>query len=268
MNAIFETYNSLVNKFRVIEKDTGPDEIHDKRVILRRIFPVLTAFGISPSKVKNGDKAFKLYGKLRDIQVQIDKLENLELNPPFIEYLEFLKVKESKLKEKVHKFSIRNEVKYPLIKKKMKVNVDKIKIKAIKQQIILIAKIQSLINGDAIKFHLIRIDFKKYRYIVEVLRYIDIIDEEKLEEMKYYQDMLGEIHDYEVFNNAVRRYCKKRSQFEVIDIDIFIKNQIVLEENFINSAKKLIEICKSVIYNNSYIIGLNSNFNSKTDQRF
>ena len=62
MKSIIENYNMLVSKFQEMEKETTPDEIHDKRVILRRIFPILTAFDINPSKVKNGEKTFKLFG--------------------------------------------------------------------------------------------------------------------------------------------------------------------------------------------------------------
>ncbi|MEI8047109.1 MAG: CHAD domain-containing protein [Bacteroidota bacterium] len=264
MNSIFKTYNSLVQKFHEIEKDSTPDEIHDKRVILRRVFPILTAFGISHSKVKNGGITFKLFGKLRDIQVQIEKLGKAELTPSLIEYLEFLKTKELKLREKVRKFSKKEKLKFPVIKKKLKVNSKKIKIRANKLLISLTAKIQSLVNGNAIEIHLIRIDFKKYRYMVEVLDYIEVIDEKKLDEMKHYQDVLGQIHDFEVFFNAAGKYYRKRKLVEDEDLAVFKKEQIILEENFKNEAKEFIGICKSVLGKNDPIHSLNSQANSKT----
>ena len=250
-----------------MEKVTTPDEIHDKRVILRRIFPILTAFDINPSKVKNGEKAFKLFGKLRDIQVQIERLENTEQYPQLIEYLEFLKEKEVKLKEKVSKFSKKKELKFPKIKKKKKVDAKRIKSKAIQQLNILTGDIQSLINFDLIEIHKIRIDFKKYRYLVEVLRYIESINEGKLDEMKHYQDILGEIHDYDVLIKGIKKYYKKKKLEEQVDVDELEKEQNTLEEKFENEAEQFIEICRAVISIKNDIVDVNTEINSQTDPK-
>ena len=267
MNLIIENYNVLVSKFQEMEKETTPDEIHDKRVILRRIFPILTAFNINPSKVKNGEKAFKLFGKLRDVQVQIERLENTEQYPQLIEYLEFLKEQELKLKEKVSKFSKKKELKFPKIKKKKKVDTKRIKTKAIQQLNILTEKIQSLINFDLIEIHKIRIEFKKYRYLVEVLIYIEIIDEGKLEEMKHYQDMLGEIHDYDVLIKGIKKYYKKKKSEEQVDVDDLEKEQNTLEEKFENEAEQFIEVCRAVISIKNDIVDVNTETNSITDRK-
>jgi CHAD domain-containing protein len=251
MKPIIENYNMLVSKFQEMGKDTSPEVIHDKRVILRRIFPILTAFDINPRKVKNGEKAFKLFGKLRDIQVQIQKIENSELNVELNEYLEFLKEKELKLKEKVSKFSKKKELKFPKIKKKKKVDTKKITNKTNWQLNILSEKIQSLINFDVIEIHSIRVDFKKYRYLIEVLKYIENIDEKKLEEMKRYQDILGEIHDYEVLINGIKKYYKKKKLYESVDVDVLENEQNTLEEKFEDEAETFIMICQTVIpFNN------------------
>ena len=264
MKSIIENYNMLVSKFQEMEKETTPDEIHDKRVILRRIFPILTAFDINPSKVKNGEKTFKLFGKLRDIQVQIEKLDTPEPYPQLIEYLQFLKEQELKLKEKVSKFSKKKELKYPKIKKKKKVDTKRIKTKAIQQLNILTEKIQSLINFDLIEIHKIRIEFKKYRYLVEVLNYIENIVEQKLEEMKHYQDVLGEIHDYDVLIKGIKKYYKKKKLEDPVDVDDLDKEQNTLEEKFENEAEQFIEVCRAVIGVKNNIVDLISETNSKT----
>ena len=267
MKSIIENYNLLVSKFQEMEKETTSDEIHDKRVILRRIFPILTAFDINPSKVKNGEKAFKLFGKLRDIQVQIEKLESSEINTELIEYLEFLKEKEVKLKLKVCKFSKKKKLKFPEIKKKKKVDTKKIKIKALKQLSKLTDKIQSLINFDDIEIHTIRVDFKKYRYLVEVLKYIENIDEGKLEEMKNYQDILGEIHDYEVLITGINKYYNKKKLEDQVDVDILENEQNTLEEKFENEAEQFIEVCRAVISIKNDIVDVNTEINSQTDPK-
>lgn len=249
MNTIIENYHSLVNKFQAVETDSSVDEIHDKRVILRRIFPILKAFNINPLKVKNGEKAFKLFGKLRDIQVQIERLENTEQTPQLIEYLEFLKQKEIKLKTKVQKFSKRKKIKFPTIKDNSKVDKGKINTKATKQLNILVNKAQSQSIDDASDTHKIRIEFKKYRYIVEILAYIENIDQSDIEKMKHYQDVLGEIQDYEVLINGIKEFYINRELGEEVDIDLFEKNQNTLIENFEAEIQQFIDVCRAVIVN-------------------
>ena len=46
MNRIIKKYHLLVQKYQEIEKESSVNEIHDKRVLLRRIFPILDACGI------------------------------------------------------------------------------------------------------------------------------------------------------------------------------------------------------------------------------
>jgi CHAD domain-containing protein len=249
MNTIIENYNSLINKFQAIQTDSTADEIHDKRVILRRIFPILKAFNINPLKVKNGEKAFKLFGKLRDIQVQIERLESTEQTPQLIEYHEFLKRKEIKLKTKVQKFSKRKEIKFPTIKENSKVDNDKIKAKATKQLNKLIEKTQLQSIDDASDTHKIRIEFKKYRYIVEILAYIENIDQAKIERMKRYQDVLGEIQDYEVLINGIKKFYKKRELGEEVDVDLFEKDQNTQIEKFESEIQQFIDVCRAAIVN-------------------
>ena len=110
MNAIIKNYNQLVRKYREIEKETTENEIHDKRVILRRIFPILTVYKLNLSDVKNGERAFRLFGKLRDVQVQILKLESIDQNTEIVDYLSFLKEQETKLKGKTDRFSKKKEL--------------------------------------------------------------------------------------------------------------------------------------------------------------
>ena len=59
-----------------------------------------------------------MFGKLRDIQVQILKLESIDQTPEIIEYLAFLKKDELELNGKVSKFCKKKELEFPTIKKK------------------------------------------------------------------------------------------------------------------------------------------------------
>lgn len=264
MKAIVKNYNSLVKKYQEIEKDSTEKEIHDKRVILRRIFPILAACKINPGKVKNGEEAFKLFGKLRDIQVQILKLEASEQNYEINQYLLHLKELESELQLKVQKFCKKKQVEFPSIKK-TKLKKTKLNKKAERSLKKLIARAEKQSIEDADDIHRIRIEFKKFRYLVEILSYIETIDEEKLEKMKVYQDILGEIQDYEVLIQGIKNFYKKRNQNktvepgenesdqiirifnEEVDIDAIESAQNILIENFDNELINFIEICREVL---------------------
>ena len=253
MNTIIKNYNLQIKKFQKIEADASIDEIHDKRVILRRIFPILAAFKINPSKVKNGEKAFKLFGKLRDIQVQILKLESTDQTPEILEYLASLLDAENELKEKVHKFCKKKELEFPTIKKKFKFNKSRIAAKTDKSLDKLIDRIQSRSIDDAEDIHKIRIEFKKFRYKVEILSYIENIDESKLEMLKIYQDKLGDIQDYEVLINGIKKYCKKRKTDYTEMTELFEHDQNTLIESFDNQIELFIAVCKDVLVFNKQV---------------
>ncbi|MDP4238392.1 MAG: CHAD domain-containing protein [Bacteroidota bacterium] len=247
MNQLVKKYNSFVRGYREIEKETTENEIHDKRVTLRRIFPILAAYRIKPSKVKNGEEAFHLFGKLRDVQVQRLKLERIDRTPEITEYLVFLKKRELKLQGKVRKFCNRKKLKFPVLKKKSDIDNLRIVDKAGKMLNKLIARMHSGSIDDARDIHKIRIEFKKFRYVVEILSYIENIDEAKLEEMKLYQDRLGEIHDYEVLMDGIRKYFRKGKPNAEEIIEQFEKEQDRLIVGFENDIEACIVLCREVL---------------------
>ena len=247
MNSIIKNYNLLIKKYQKIENDLTENEIHDKRVILRRIFPMLAAYKMKPSKIKNGEKAFKLFGKLRDIQIQIMKIEIIELTPELQEYLLFLKTQENEIKEKVHKFCKKRELEFPVIKKKNRPDKSELVSKTEKSLTKLIDIVQSKSIDDAEDVHKIRIEFKKFRYKVEILSYIEEIDETKLDMLKMYQDKLGDIQDYEVLINGIKKFCRKRKLDENEMIEIFEHDQNTLIENFDNQIELFVAVCRDAI---------------------
>lgn len=267
MNSIIKNYNSLVKKFQEIEKDSTEKEIHDKRVILRKIFPILSAYKINPTKVKNGEKAFKLFGKLRDIQVQILKLESIDQTQEITEYLAFLNGLESELQDKVQKFCKKKQLVFPSIKKKSKIDKSKIYKKADKSLNKLVKRIELQPILAAQDIHKIRIGFKKFRYLVEILSYIEITDETKLEKMKLYQDKLGEIQDYEVLIKGITKFYKKRKIDEVLNIEKFEKDQNLLIKTFGEEIETFIAVCRDVICLNNDVVSLNSELISLKDDK-
>ncbi|MDR3652276.1 MAG: CHAD domain-containing protein [Paludibacter sp.] len=258
MNAIIRDYDLLVDKYHEIEEKSTINEVHDKRVILRRIFSILVVYKINPAKLKNGEKAFKLFGKLRDIQVQISKLESASQTQELVEYFAFLKQQELKLNEKVRKFGKKKQLQFPKIKKKGEVDKSKILSKVNKSFTKLVKQVQLEDIFDADDIHQIRIRFKKFRYLVEILACVERIDKVKLDKLKIYQDQLGEIQDYEILINGIKRYCQHKKLVEEIDTEVFEMSQNTLIESFDGEIESFIEVCRSIIQNNSDAISLSS----------
>ena len=253
MERIEKHYNELVKKFHKMEVGTTEDEIHDKRVILRRVFPILSFFKIKPSKVKFGATAFKLFGELRDIQVQVLKLDKMEQKQEWIEYLHYLKALEKKQIKKVARFSEKKRVEFPSLKSsklhaaKMNKKVHaKVKTNLSK----LLANIELPTLEKAENIHKIRISLKKFRYTVELLSYIEEIETVKLEKLKAYQDELGEIQDCEVLINWITRFYDKCEQNADEKTKVFEKDKRQRIELFIDEKDKFIEVCKDIISQN------------------
>lgn len=259
MKRIEKKYYNLVKKFHKIEADTTENEIHDKRVILRRVFPILNFYKINPSKVKFGKSTFELFGKLRDIQVQTLKLKKMEQTEDWIDYLHYLNELEQKYTKKIVKFSKKKPVEFPSLKSS-KINTSKINEKVHAKVKISFSKL--LANNELSTFekakeiHKIRIALKKFRYTVEVLSYIEEIDEVKLEKLKAYQDELGEIKDYEVLIKGITRFYRKKELLVNAKIEVFEKEKILKIEQFRNEKEKCIEVCRD-------IIGMNQNTQTK-----
>lgn len=249
MEKIIEKYIVLVKKYKEFENESTEQEIHNRRVTLRRIFSILDVLKIKSSKIKNGDKTFELFGKLRDIQVQILKLDSIELTPELSEYLTFIKEKEIKLKTKVANFSSKKKLKFPTIKKKLNVDSSKISKKANKLLNKLIENTQFDTIDDIAEIHKIRISFKKYRYTIEALALVEDIDENLLYKLKIHQDKLGEIQDFEVLIEGITRFFKKQKLPNEINLEIFEDLQNMMIEDFENEVQYFIEDCKAAIKN-------------------
>lgn len=257
MNSIIKNYDLFVRKFQKIEKSTVADDIHEKRVTLRRVFPILSVYKIKPSKIKYGEKAFKLFGKLRDVQVQLLKLESVDQTLYLADYRIYLKDTELKLQERVSRFSKKKKLVFPSLKKKQKVDRLKIISRTDKSLNKLITKIQSRSIDDADDIHKIRIEFKKFRYKVEILSYVETVHESKLDKMKSYQDLLGEIQDYEVLMKGIKKFYKKRKPIEDINTEQFEMDQNTLIEKFDNEIESFIEVCRdAILLNKDEVVSL------------
>ena len=247
MNLVVENYNSLVRKFHKMERACSEQEIHDKRVILRKTYPILDAYKIKPARVKNGDKAFKLFGKLRNIQVQILKLKMMEQTPEIVEYLNYLKFKELDINGDVRVFCRQKKVEFPHIKSKSTIDTSRLIKKAEKYVNRINKEIQSENINNAKDIHRIRINFKKFRYLMEILSNLTYVDPKMLENIHYYQDKLGEIQDYRILIADYSSFCKKNMLKRTKSIELFQEKQNTLIEEFKQNLNAFITVCIDAI---------------------
>jgi len=243
---IIENYKLMCTKYNELAKSHEEKDIHDKRVILRRIFSILDLLGNNQSRVKYSEETFEIFGELRDIQVQILKLESLDVGRDTCEYIEFLKKSELKCQKKLKKFCKKNPLLFPVIKEK-KVEVANI-IKKVKKRLgKVMEKSELLKNVDAKSVHKTRIEFKKFRYTLEILYFVEKNDETKLERLKEYQDLLGNIQDLEVLTKGIRSFYGEKSSKKNKTIKILGENKVLKIEKFIEEKHEFIETCQKLV---------------------
>lgn len=225
MDAVLKKYKNFVKHYRELEFSNKEEDIHEKRILLRKILTIITLYKNEETKVIK--KAFSKMGKLRDIQVEILSLEKLKNQYNIEEYLQYLKVSEEKLKAKKTK-----KLKLPKLKNKgKKINLDK-KIK--KQG-------KKLIKKEFKDLHELRKFFKSFRYMVELKHSINPLNEKQIETLKKYQDILGEIQDYEVLIRGIKEFYHKKNSVNEF-LEKCKKNEI---DEFMNSEKEFKNLISS-----------------------
>jgi CHAD domain-containing protein len=100
---------------------------------------------------------------------------------------------------------------------------------------------------DTSDIHHIRIEFKKFRYMVEILSYIEATNSGRADKLKPYQDLLGEIHDYDVLMEGLEKFYTKKNEGISPDLEEFEKKQNTLIDRFENDLELFISVCQSAI---------------------
>ena len=246
MNLIIQNYNLLVDDYQLIEESVTETNIQKKGEILQSIFSILAACEIKPTKVKNAVPAHKLLEKTKCLQAQIVKLKSVESSLEAKEFLDILIKRKLKLEEKLHKFSAKKKLKFPVIKKK-KIDKDKIYRKFDKYFYKLIERLSIESMEDAEDILYVQVKFNKFQTIVEVLSYIDKIDRIKLEKLRLYQEAFEEILNFEALIQNMKKFYKKVKPGEESITETLELTQNVLIERLDSQKDILIKDCRAVI---------------------
>jgi len=241
--ALEKRVENFIRCFESAREELSEENIHDLRVSIQRLrASCYLAAGMKPKGLK---RIMKASGEVRDCHIALsiidefggvqglEELLTLKLQDSMESLREVLaKTDVESIAEKVRGLRIRESSNFDI----MRIIAD------------LFLKFKSFEDAgeDPAVLHRLRIALKKLRYTLEILKY-SFIDEELLSNMHELQQLLGEIHDIDLFLERFgahkdllsekRRALISRLQFDRVDgIEPFIKVSI-LSQRFKDAPK-------------------------------
>jgi len=241
-----ETFYKLIKQ---VPKGIREDYVHDLRVSARRLMALLQL--LVPKTLENPaldslfalNRVLKLFGNLRDLDVQIDYTFHLLAHHPELKDFYAALVMQQHLAARHVERRLKAIKLDSLQKMNQKIKkrlLNLFKDPATREQIIADlrqdidhALISVLIASDKIDptdaetIHRMRLAFKKYRYSVEVIKPFLSITDQELQSLHAYQTMLGEIQDLEVLINSLKRYMlqKKNADHKLMPVKQILEDR-------------------------------------------
>ncbi len=186
-------------------------------------------------------------GKLRNIQIQILILKSSETYPGISDYITYLDKKEQKFGHKIRKFFKKHKVVFPKITLEQNMCIAGIKSQTVHSY----NKIRQIALSDnefnTVTMHKIRKEYKVFRYGIETISLVKSIDEEVMDQLKEYQNKLGEIQDYRILIENINVYKRKKrcvNPLNTSEFDIYLKKLI---ENFSSDMDAFLSVCEQTI---------------------
>jgi CHAD domain-containing protein len=205
--------DQVVAQAEVVRKGFEADPVHDLRVAIRRCRSVAEGFvPVDPHPLwkkmrKTAKPLFAALGELRDTQVLAEWVEKLgEADDPVrVKLLDYAKDREQQLKvtaeQRLADFDLKQWSDWGKVleerAKQLPPGGDIFQIMTL-QRWIHARELQAtaLRNRSKISLHALRIGLKKFRYMVE--NFLPELHERWHKDLKTLQDLLGEIHDFDV----------------------------------------------------------------------
>ncbi|OGU41961.1 MAG: hypothetical protein A2X61_11880 [Ignavibacteria bacterium GWB2_35_12] len=214
VDALDKTFSNYSKRYKSCIKNFSDDSVHDIRVSIRRFIALLKLFeSLYPneyiSQLKRVIKQqLKSFSKLRDTDVQIGNMkEVIHKEPVLYTFYNDLLKNESRLIENIQEslpdyniIEIEGLVLFIKMELKKAITANLIT----ENQIIMIAK-QAFIrvmdlyeeanSKDLDSIHKVRLAFKNYRYLMEILQTLEPDSKYNFDAMKQFQTILGNIQD-------------------------------------------------------------------------
>ena len=212
---------AVIQELQNVTRNFDADPVHDLRVAMRRCRSLADGFAvIDPDPgwkylKKSGRELFRSLGELRDVQVMEEWLIELSQPDDLVReaLLKFLVSTETELKKNaqtaLRAFDTRN---WDSLSEHLSRRTSRVPPDGLVFQHLALERWQqarelhhrALRNRSAVALHQLRIGIKKFRYTVE--NFLPQRHENWGEDLKKVQDLLGEIHDLDVFRETLRNY--------------------------------------------------------------
>ncbi len=260
-NSIDENFGNYIIKFNECNDKFCEIAVHDIRVRIRRFLTLLslvrfiTNLSVTSEISMLLKDQFKTFNPLRDVQVQILKVQQIVYNQPVLYgyYHHLINCEEGYiplLKQGLMEFDILffeklvNDLKSGLDKFYNENNPD-----IIRPQDIACQRYTAVINRfnlsqreNVRSIHKTRLSFKKFRYIMEIIQPITNMSPEEFMDLGNFQTFLGDIQDLTVFSNKIKIFAqiqKKVSEimFEPIVNELLSEREKKIDEFYSNFDK-------------------------------
>ncbi len=274
----FGKYQKIALK---IAKTASEDSVHDLRVLTRRILAVLhiiekSAPALRAKKIKKRlKKNLRQLAPLRDLHIQIQLLERLLPDyPEAVLFLNQYKKKEKKSAKKIKKkfesvklrklrkrldfveTQIENLLKEPeSASHGLSIGLSEVNLAFSK----VVDRKNKLNLSDFSTVHQMRMAFKKFRYLLEILRpVLPEINKKRKKEMKSFQKQMGEIQDLEVLMENLKSFkprgAEKALFLKKMTADLEEKQKL-LASKFIPASEKIYSFWRTGEHDTSEISG-------------
>jgi len=259
-NALSQAWDYYVMQYNSLVVEFAEEPVHDFRVGIRRVTSLLMLieeldhFHYSKLIKKQLKFQIKSFNKLRDTQVQIINIKNmLDKYPDLSYFVGFLEQKEKDLiieaKETVSKIDL-DEIYGFLILLKIELTNKFLKNKFNVQTLfdsahlsfLEVVKCKNMVEPEnPSTIHKVRLNFKKFRYIMEILREHFGYDKDYFITMKKFQTTMGEIQDNLVLLPIIQEFAEKQqvipnSQFSTAIEEILSQRQLLIKRFISNSG--------------------------------
>ncbi len=218
--------------------------VHDLRTSIRRFLAVLDVvrFAASASQIEKLSDRLKdqldSVGKLRDIQVMLDRVsEDLDRLPELEPLQKYLKKQEKKEQNSSQKDV--QKIKPGRINKQLPTlqeAVQELSAEELNHQLpqavdeaylTVIQRYSEIDPTQLVSIHHLRVPFKKFRYMVEAISpCLPDVPEALLQEMHAYQTQMGDIHDLQVLLEILTKFSEDDDSYDPEPVHRFYEKSL------------------------------------------
>jgi len=251
--------------FKSCQQDFSENSVHELRVETRRMLALVALFRALwwddrlAEIERRLKRMFKRFSRLRDTHVQLMFVEDAqERFPELAGFHKALAKREVRLTRRleasVDKFSVRRihkfvrgvEKNYRSLRKRVSSRQgDWSRLRGhLDHAFQRVTELRSKIDPqDSVTIHRVRVAFKKFRYLVELLQsLLPGVTARQIEAMHEYQSMMGEIQDVETLQGALDEYVSKKKSRPGKHLhfrDYLRKRRAALVRTYLHQADRL-----------------------------